>query len=153
MDYLLAWLFANVQISAPAITWILGDPGVSAPTALPMAYVPPLWDNVAPLSNGVDMDTFAVPILCIDDLSAYGQPIPNANAAGTLEQPGYRRLMQYGQAIREALRFGGASITFNGVVATSGIPTIDYVWLTIDKKTYRGVRVALLVQQRRLRGA
>jgi hypothetical protein len=153
LDWLLAWLLANVQISSPAITWVLGDPGVSAPTSLPLGYVPPLWDNVAPLSNGVDMDTFAVPILVVDDLAAYGAPIENTNAPGTFEQPGYRRLMQYGQAVREALRNGGAGITLEGVVATSGVPTLDYVWLTIDKKAYRAVRVALLVQQRRPRGA
>lgn len=149
LDLLLAFLFANVT-TTPTITWILGDPGVSAPFALPMGYVPPLWDQVKPHS-GVDMDVYAVPILVIDDLHAYGAPIPNVNAPGTFEQPGYRKLMQYGQTVRQTLRRGGQGITVGGVLATSSIPAINYVWVTIDNKPYRGVRVALEAQQRRAR--
>lgn len=151
LDLLMAWLLAHA-VTTPAMTWILGDVGMSAPTALPMAYVAPLWDGVKPYSNGVDMDTYAVPILCVDDLHNYGAPVENQNAPGTFEQPGYRKLMEYGQAIRDALRFGGESITVDGFAATSTVPAINYVWVEIDKKPYRGVRVALLVQQRRLRG-
>jgi hypothetical protein len=151
--YLLGWLLANVNTgSQPAITWILGDPGASAPDNLPIAYVVPLFDTVAPYSNGVDMDTYAIPILVIDDLAAYGAPIANPDAEGTLVQPGWLNLMQYAETIRDTLRDNGASITFNGVAATSTIPAINYVWVTIDNQPYRGARVALQVQQRRFRG-
>lgn len=149
LDLLLAFLLANVS-TTPTISWILGDPGTSAPTSLPMGYVPPLWDQVKAYS-GIDMDTYAVPILVIDDLHAYGPPIPNANAPGTLEQPGYRNLMRYGQTVRQALRHGGQGITVGGVAATTAIPAINYVWVTIDNTPYRGVRVALEAQQRRAR--
>lgn len=152
LDLLLAFLLANVT-TTPGITWILGDPGMSAPTSVPMGYVPPLFDTVAGLSTGVDMDTYGVPILVIDDFHNYSEPIANAHAPGTFEQPGYRKLMQFGQAVRGALRDGGAAITQGGYVATSSIPAISYVWLKIDNKPYRGVRIALQVQQRRARGA
>lgn len=151
LDNLLAFLLAKVTTS-PVITWILGDPGMSAPTALPMGYVPPLFDTVLPYSAGVDMDTYGVPIVIVDDLHNYGPPIPNVNVPDVFEQPGYRKLMQFGQATRFALRNGGAAITQGGYVATSQVPAISYVWLKIDNKPYRGVKVALEVQQRRLRG-
>lgn len=149
LDYLLGWLLVNV-VTTPALTWILGDPGVSAPTSLPMAYVPPLWNSIKALS-GIDMDTYAVPILIIDDLHNYGPPIENVNAPGTLEQPGYRKLMQFGQTTRDALRAQGPGITLGGVAATSAVPAIKFVWVNIDDKPYRGVQVALVVQQRRAR--
>lgn len=150
LDNLLAFLLANVSTS-PALTWILGDPGMSAPQSLPMGYVVPLFDTVTPLSAGVDMDTYAVPILIVDDLHNYGTPVQSSHAPGTWEQPGYRKLMEMGQAVRFALRDGGAAITQDGTVATSTVPAISYVWLKIDNKPYRGVRVALQVQQRRYR--
>lgn len=151
LDALLAFLVANV-VTTPAISWILGDPGMSAPTSLPFAYVPPLFNTVKPLSAGVDMDTYGVPILIVDDLHNYGPPVASTHAVGTLEQPGYRKLMQFGQATRDALRNGGAAITLNGIIATSTVPAITFVWAPIDNKPYRGVKVALTVQQRRARG-
>lgn len=157
LDLLQSFLIANVITSAigdgAAVTWIIGDPGMSAPTSLPVGYLVPLWDNVAPISNGVDMDTYIVPLLIIDDLHKYGPPVENANAPGGLEQPGYRVLMQYGQATRAALRAGGAAITLDGSIATSVLPAINFVWVAIDKKPYRGVRLAVSAQQRRSRGA
>lgn len=152
LDALLAFLLTKV-VTTPSISWILGDPGMSAPSSLPFGYVPPLFDTVKPLSAGVDMDTYGVPILIVDDLHNYGPPVANQNAPGTLEQPGYRKLMQFGQATRDALRDGGAAITLNGITATSTVPAITYVWAPIDNKPYRGVKVALTVQQRRARGA
>lgn len=148
LDALLRFLLANVSLT-PAIAWILGDPATSAPTSLPFGYAVPLWDSVKPLSAGVDMDTYVAPILVVDDMHAYGPPIANTNAAGAMEQPGYRKLMQYGQAVRQALRAMGPGITVGGLAATSQVPSISYVWLTIDNKAYRGVRLALQVQQRR----
>ena len=155
LDALASFLAQNVQ-TTPAITWILGDPGMSAPTSLPFGYIVPLWDSVKPLSgglHGVDMDTYAVPLLVVDDLHNYGPPTANANAPGTLEQPGYRKLMEFGQAIRAAHRGAtGQGIVLGGAIATSTIPAISYVWAKIDGKPYRGVRVALTLQQRRSRG-
>lgn len=154
LDLLAAFLAANVT-TTPDITWIIGDPGMSAPTSLPFGYIVPLWDSVKPLSgglHGVDMDTYAIPLLVVDDLHNYGAPVANANAAGTFEQPGYRKLMQFGQAIRAAHRGpSGAGIVLGGAVATSAIPAISYVWVKIDETPYRGVRVALQIQQRRSR--
>lgn len=147
---LLAFLLANVPMPS-TMAWILGDPGMSAPTSLPFGYVPPLFDTVKAYSAQTDMDTYGIPILIVDDLHNYGPPVANANAPGTFEQPGYRKLMQYGQAVRTALRAGGAAITVEGIAATSSVPAISYVWLEIDKKPYRGVRIALQVQQRRHR--
>jgi hypothetical protein len=149
LDALLAFLLANVN-ATPTISWILGDPGMSSPTALPFGYVVPLFDTVKPLS-GIDMDTYAIPILVVDDLHNYGDPVENVHALGTLEQPGYRKLLEYGQAVRTALRAGGAAITVDGIAATSAVPAISYVWATIDSTPYRGVRIALQVQQRRAR--
>lgn len=155
IDSLAAFLLANITWSAigegnaPQI--MIGDPGMSAPTGFPMIYLVPLWDNVTPYS-GIDKDAYVVPILIIDDLHKYGPPIANANAAGTYEQPGYRYLMQYGQAVRAALRAGGAGITQEGIAATSNVPAITYVWLRVDNKVYRGVRLSFVVQQRRGRG-
>lgn len=152
LNYLLSWLLENVSTS-PTITWVLGDPGASQPEALPMGYVVPLFDTVKPLSAGVDTDTYAIPILIVDDVAAYGPAVPNDQAPGTNVQPGYIKLMQYGETIRDALRAGGAAITFNGVAATSNVPAINYVWIQIDGKPYRGARIALQVQQRRARSA
>lgn len=150
LDSLLAYLVAQLAGSWPTTAaFILGDPGTSAPSSLPFVYVVPLWDAVKPLSAGVDMDTYVAPILIVDDMHAYGPPIANVNVAGALEQPGYRKLMQYGQDVRAALRAGGAGITVGGIAATSQVPSISYVWLKIDNKAYRGARVALQVQQRR----
>lgn len=156
LDSLIAFLAAEV-VTTPAITWILGDPGMASPTSLPMGYVVPLWDSVAPCSgglHGVDMDTYAIPILVIDDLHNYGSTAtPNANAPGTLELPGYRKLMEFGQTVRNALRGpNGAGIVLGGVIATSQVPAISYVWLKIDSKPYRGVRIAYQAMQRRSRG-
>lgn len=123
---------------------------MGAPPALPYAYLVPLWDNVQPLS-GIDKDTYVVPLLIVDDLHRYGPPIPNVNVPGAFEQPGYRVLMQYGQAVRSALRAGGAAITQGGIAATSQVPAITFVWVRIDNKPYRGVRLSYVVQQRRNR--
>lgn len=112
----------------------------------------PLFDQVKALS-GIDMDTYVVPMLLVDDLHAYGPPVTNQNVPGALEQPGYRKLMQYGQIIRNELRAGGAGITVGGIAATTQIPAISYVWVGIDNKQYRGVRIALQVSQRRARQA
>lgn len=149
LDLLSAFLLAHVTTS-PAITWVIGDPGMAAPTSLPVGFLVPLWDHVEALS-GIDKDTYLAPILIVDDLHKYGDWVENANAPGTFEQPGYRTLMQMGQATRAALRAGGAGITINGVAATSVIPAINFVWVSIDSKPYRGVRLALQVQQRRAR--
>lgn len=150
IDYLIQWLMDNVT-TTQNLTWIFGDPGASELMNLPAGYVVPLFDTIEPLSNQVDTDTYAIPILVVDDVAAYGPPIANVNAPGAFEQPGYRNLMTYGEAIRDALRNGGASITFNGIVATSQVPAINYVFINIDGKNYRGVRVALQVIQRRHR--
>ena len=154
LDILAAFLAANVQTS-PAISWIIGDPGQSSPTSLPFGYIVPLFDTVRGYSSGlhgVDMDTYGIPLLIVDDLHNYGAPVANANAAGTLEQPGYRKLMQFGQAVRSAHRgSAGAGIVLGGAVATSKVVAITYHFLTIDAKPYRGVRVALEIQQRRSR--
>lgn len=123
---------------------------MSSPTQLPFGYVVPLFDTVKALS-GIDMDTYAIPILVVDDLHNYGDPTPNPNAPGTLQQPGYRKLMQYGQAVRQALRAGGAGITVGGIAATSIIPAVSYAWVKVDETPYRGVRIALQAQQRRAR--
>jgi hypothetical protein len=152
LDALAAFLLAHVVPSMPSTTQvILGDPGTSAPTKLPVIYIAPLFDGVKPLSNGVDMDTYICPILVVDDLHAYGPPIPNPNVPSAFEQPGYRKLLQYGQTVRQELRAGGTAITQGGLIATSVPPAISYVWLKIDDKPYRGVRVALVAQQRRNR--
>lgn len=152
LDALMAFLVAHVAPQLPAAAGlILGDPGQSAPTSLPFLYLVPLFDAVKPYSTGVDMDTYVVPMLLVDDLNAYGPPIPHENVAGALEQPGYRKLMQYGQIVRDELRAGGSAITVNGIAATSTVPAISYVWVGIDNKQYRGVRIALQVQQRRNR--
>jgi hypothetical protein len=154
LDILAAFLATNV-VTTPAITWIIGDPGQSAPTSLPFGYIVPLFDTVKGYTSGlhgVDMDTYMIPILVVDDLHNYGPPTANQNAPGTFEQPGYRKLMQYGQAVRGAHRgSAGAGIVLGGSVATSAVPAISYVWVTIDSKPYRGVRVALQFQQRRSR--
>lgn len=155
LDLLLAFLLTNVDTGSigagNAISWIIGDPGMGAPGTLPFGFVVPLWDSVQPMASGIDDDTYVVPILIVDDLHKYGPPIENVNAPGTLEQPGYRVLMQLGQAVRGALRAGGAGITVEGVVATSVVPAINFVWTKIDNKPYRGVRIAYQVQQRRAR--
>lgn len=134
-------------------TVILGDPMTSAPTALPFIYIIPMFDGVKPLSAGVDMDTYIVPIIVVDDMNAYGAPVPNVNVAGALEQPGYRKILEYCQTVRQELRAGGTAITQGGVAATSTIPAISYAWMTIDNKPYRAGRLALQVQQRRARNA
>lgn len=151
LDSLLAFLVANVS-TTPSITWILGDPSTSIPTSLPFGYVIPLWDNVKPYASMTDMDTYAVPILIVDDVHNYAPPITNVNVAGALEAPGYRKLMQYGQTVRDALRGGGAGVTVEGIAATSAVSSIRYVWPQIDKKFYRGVQLAFVVQQRRRMG-
>lgn len=154
LDALLAFLLANVDTSdignGGAISWIIGDPGMGNPQSLPYGFVVPLWDNVEPLS-GIDQDTYLIPILVVDDLHKYGAPIENTNAPGTYEQPGYRVLMQMGQAVRQALRAGGKGITTGGIAATSNVPAINFVWVKIGDKPYRGVRLAYQVQQRRAR--
>lgn len=155
LDLLAAFLAANV-VTTPSIQWVIGDPGMSSPTSLPFGYIIPLWDTVKPLSgglHGVDMDTYAIPLLVVDDLHNYGPPVPNQNAPGTDEQPGYRKLIQFGQTIRAAHRGpSGAGIVLGGAIATSNVAGISYVWVKIDSKPYRGVRVALTLQQRRSRG-
>lgn len=149
LDALLAFLIANVS-TTPAISWILGDPGQSAPTSLPFGYIFASFDGVKALS-GIDMDTYMVPILVVDDLHAYGPPVPNINVEGAFEQPGYRHLLQYAQTVRAALRAGGLGITTGGIAATSIVPAIRYPWLRIDNKPYRGALIAFQVQQRRAR--
>lgn len=152
LDALMSFFITNVAPQMPADTgFILGDPTTSAPTSLPFVYIVPLFDAVTPYSVQLDMDTYVVPILCVDDLQAYGPPIPNVNVTSSqaFEQPGYRKLMQYGQIIRKELRAGGAAITMGGIVAASTVPAISYVWAEIDNKPYRGVRLAFQVQERR----
>jgi hypothetical protein len=156
LDALLQFLITYVAPKMPSATaFILGDPGTSAPTSLPFVYLVPLFDAVKPLSNGVDMDTYVVPMLVVDDMHQYGPPVQNANVSSpqALEQPGYRKLMQYGQTFRDELRAGGQAITQDGIAATSTVPAISYVWVKIDNKQYRGVRIALQVEQRRPRQA
>ena len=154
LDALLAFLVTHVGPLLPsAAGFILGDPSTSAPTTLPFVYVVPLFDTVKPYSSGVDMDTYIAPILIVDDLQAFGPPITHANVPGAFEQPGYRKLMQYGQAVRQELRAGGAGITIGGIAATTTIPSLSYAWMKIDEKPYRAVRIALQVQQRRVRAA
>lgn len=151
LDALLQFLVTNLLPSLPTTTGlILGDPGTSAPNSLPFIYVVPLFDSVKPYS-GIDMDTYVIPILLVDDLNAYGAPIPNVNVPGAFEQPGYRKLMEWGQLVRQVLRASGPGITLEGIAATSQIPALSYVWASIDNKSYRGVRTALQVQQRRAR--
>lgn len=151
-DALVAFLLAHVVPQMPSTTQlILGDPMTSAPTALPFIYVVGLFDGVKPYSSGVDMDTYVIPIIVVDDLNAYAPAIPNANVTGALEQPGQRKLMQHAQLIRQELRAGGAGITVGGIAATSNIPSISYAWMRIDEKPYRAARIAFQVQQRRTR--
>lgn len=153
LDNLQAYLIANVQTSAigsgQPITWILGDPGQGAPNKHPFGFIIPHWDSVAAYASGVDKDTFIAGILVIDGLHKYGPAETNPNVEGGFEQPGYRVQMQYGQAVRKALRAGGAGVTLEGTLATSVVPTIRYVWPMIDKKPYRGAFLALQAQQRR----
>lgn len=154
LDALIAFLVAHVGPQLPGTTgFILGDPTTSAPTSLPFVYIVPLYDSVKPYAVATDEDTYVIPILLVDDLQAYGAPIPNINVAGAFEQPGYRKLMQWGQIIRAELRAGGAAITMGGISMTSVVPAISYVWAQIDNKPYRGVRIALQVQQRRAQQA
>lgn len=153
MLHLLGWLLDNVDGMPGTFQWVFGDPGASAPQSLPIGFVAPLFDSVTPLSNGVDTDTYLIPILILDDLAAYGAPIDNPEAPGTLVQPGYLNLMDYAETVRDTLRAGGSSITFEGVAATSRVPAISYPWVVIDSKPYRGARIALQVRQRRFRGA
>lgn len=152
MQYLLGWLLENVDGMPGRLKWVLGDPGASKPQSLPIVFIAPLFDTVKPLSNGVDTDTYVIPILLLDDFADYGPPVENPDAAGTYVQPGYVTLMTYAESIRDALRYNGASITFNGTVATSQVPAISYPWVLIDSKPYRGARIALQVTQRRMRG-
>ncbi len=153
LDILAAFLCVRVA-TTPALTWILGDPGMSAPSTLPFGYIIPRLDKVLPRSGGlggVDMDTYTVPILVVDDLHRYGPPVQTPGQA-YFEQPGYRKLLGYGQAVRGALRGpSGAGIVLGGAIATSAIPEISYVWAVIDDKPYRGVRLTVTAQQRRSR--
>jgi hypothetical protein len=123
----------------------------SAPATLPAGYVIPMFDAVKPYSAGVDMDTYVVPIIILDDLNAYGPPVPNVNVAGAMEQPGYRKILEFCQTVRGELRAGGQAITQGGLAATSTIPAISYAWMTVNGTTYRAGRLAFQVQQRRSR--
>lgn len=136
-----------------AIIFVLGDLGLGSPSGvgLPIAYVTPFGDTPKSRTggvHGVDMDAYTVPILVIDDLHKYGDPTQVAGRA-YFEQPGYRKLLQYAQTIRAALR---ADITLGGLVATQSITEIRYVRVvTGDNQIYRGVRVTVSAQQRRAR--
>lgn len=152
MDTLQAFLIDNVDTSGigtgGAITWSIGDVGQTDPDVLPAGFLIPYFDTVDPLTNGLDKDTYVVPILVIDDLHQYGPTVSNPNVPGGFEQPGYRVLMQYGAAVRTVLRGGGAGITLEGEIATSVISAINYVWVKIGETPYRGARLAVQAQQR-----
>jgi hypothetical protein len=152
IDILQAYLIANVDTSGigngGAITWTIGDVGQVTGDALPAGLLIPFFDSPEIYSAGVDMDTMVVPLLVVVDLHEYGPAIANANAAGGFEQPGYRVLLKYGEAIRAALRQGGKGITLGGDIATSMLPVMNFVWLEIGKTPYRGVRLVIQAQQR-----
>jgi hypothetical protein len=152
MDTLQGFLITNVDTSeignGGAITWTLGDVGQTDPSTLPAGFLIPYFDTVTPYSNGLDMDTYATPIMVIEDLHKYGAPVANQNVEGGMEMPGYRVLMQYADAIRQAFRSGGTGITLEGNIATSLIAAVTYPWVTIGDKPYRGVRLAVQAQQR-----
>ena len=130
-----------------------GRPDLERSDPASIAYVIGLFNTLKPLSAGVDMDTYIVPIVVLDDFSAYGPPVANVNVPDAFEQPGYRKLMQSAEAIRDELRAGGAGITLEGNIATSALPAISRVWLNIDNKTYQGMRIVVQAQQRRPRQA
>lgn len=154
LDALVQFMVTYVLPHLPGTAQIvLGDPMTSAPQQLPTVYVVPMFDAVKPYSNGVDMDTYIVPIIVLDDLNAYGAPIQNVNVAGAFEQPGQRKILEWCQTIRQELRAGGAAITVGGIVATSNVPSISYAWMKVDNKVYRAGRIAFQVSQRRARAA
>jgi hypothetical protein len=131
-----------------AVTWILGDTGTSELQTWPVGYITPFNDEIQPLTggvNGVDKDTYLVPLFIVDDLHRYGEPV-QTQGQQYMEQPGYRSLLQYAQAVRAAVR---ANITLDGVIATSRVIEIRYVQLKLAERLLRAARVTIQAQQRR----
>lgn len=152
IDNLQQFLITNLNTTAigngGAITWTIGDVGMADPSVLPAGFLIPYFDTVEPYSNGLDKDTYVVPLLVVEDLHKYGPAVPNVNVSGGFEQPGHRVLTQYGDAIRTILRAGGAGITLGGQVSTSVVSGIRHVWVRIAEKPYRGVRLVVQATQR-----
>lgn len=129
------------------VAWILGDPGLGSPGAMPWGYVTPAEDVVEQRSTQVDFDQYRVEIVLVDDLRAYGDPRPVVGT-GYFEQPGYRELMRYAELVRGALR---ANITLNGAVATSALRSIRYTPIAIDNRWFRAARLVWSAGERRSR--
>lgn len=152
LDALAKILSTNALSSV--VTWILGDVGMAAPPQLPFGYIAPLNDAVSPYTGGpqgVDMDTYTIPLLIVQDVHDYqAAPIPGAPPGGGTvqyqEQPQYRALLELVQNIRTVLR---ANITMQGSVATCTVTEIRYLLVDIDDKPYRACRITIRAQHRR----
>lgn len=161
LDALAAFLAQSTAgaagLRASDVTWVLGDVGMSDPEALPFGFIAPLNDKVEPYSTGgsvggsrgVDMDAYSVPLLLVQDVHKYEDPVASAGTSPpTYESPGYRSLLQLAQNVRAALR---SDITLGGVIATSTVSEIRYVLVQIGDKLYRGCRLTWTARQRRSR--
>lgn len=152
IDVLQSYLINEVDTTGigngGAITWTIGDTGQTTADTLPAGLLIPFFDNPEIYTAGSDMDTMVVPLLVVVDLHEYGPPVANANVSGGFEQPGYRVLLQYGEAMRKAFRQGGAGITLGGDIATSMLPVMNFVWVKIADKPYRAVRLVVQAKQR-----
>lgn len=152
IDAVQQFLITNLDTSTigtgAQVTWTIGDVGMVRPETLPCGLLVPHFDTQEPYSAGIDKDTYLVPILIVSDLHEYAEPVANNNVAGGFEQPGYRTLMQYAQAVRQVLRDGGRGITLNGLIATSVLPATNFVWVQVGQKPYRAARLAFQATQR-----
>jgi hypothetical protein len=151
LDKLAKYLADDPHSAGTAIvTWILGDFGMSSPTALPFGYITPFNDTVKARTggpHGVDDDTYTIPMFVVDDMQHFGDPTQVAGQS-YFEQPGYRKLLQYAQNVRAALR---ANITLDGLIATSAVLEQRFLPVVIDDKPWRAVRITVQAQQRRQR--
>jgi hypothetical protein len=170
----LAYLFATDPRTS-AITWILGDVGMGAPTTLPFGYISQQSEAVKWMTSdgrggsggglAAGLDDWLIPVIITVAFQQhqYVSPAPatppsgspfTAMALGTavpyLEQPGWRTSLQTNQRIKDVLR---TNIVVGGEVATTRITEARYILQVINSVAYRASRLTLSTQQRRVRGS
>lgn len=165
----LAYLLAT-DARTSYITWVLGEPGMGDPDALPFGYLYPQTQNVKwYTANGrgsgglaAGLDDWQIPFVIIVAVEEHrfekpvtASPAPSSAFANLgiampfLEQPGWRDQMEADQLVLDVLR---TNIVVGGYLATTTVSEDKHFLLNLNNSLYRASRISVNAQQRRTRG-